>query len=95
MTTQLSLGLASHEVDALDFIAEHPDFWSWFVWYALEVIRAGHSHYGAKAVVERVRWHQAIAGGDDYKLNNNFTATFAREFHRQYPEHDGFFRTRG
>jgi len=95
MTTQLSLVLASHEVDAIDFIAEHQDFWSWFCWYALEVIRAGHSHYGAKAVVERVRWHQAIAGGADFKVNNNHVATFAREFMRQYPDHDGFFRTRG
>ena len=30
MTNQLSLGLASHEVDALAFIAEHLDFWDWF-----------------------------------------------------------------
>ena len=95
MSGQLAFNLESyHAAEACDFIGEHPDFWMRFCTFAHQMIRAGRDHYGAKAVVERVRWETAVKGGEDFKINNNFVSTFVREFMRQYPEHDGFFRTR-
>lgn len=77
------------------FIAEHPEVWRLFVRFTLEKIDRRYEHYGAHAMLERVRW-ETDTGADapDLKLNNNFAAFFAREFHRTYPQHDGFFRTR-
>lgn len=80
--------------EAEAFLEEHPDFWRAFCSFSFELVRAGHSRYGAKAVVERVRWHTAVSGGSDFKVNNNHTATFARIFAATYPEHAHLFAFR-
>ena len=73
----------------------NPKVWALFVRFTFQLIHAGRSHYSAKAVFERIRWHVAIdTEADDFKINNNYTSVFARWFHRQYPAHDGFFRLR-
>lgn len=76
------------------FVEKEPEVWRLFCRYTFRLIKANREHYGAKSVFERIRWHTAVRGEDDFKLNNNYTAVFARWFHRAYPEHDGFFRTR-
>lgn len=51
----------------------------------------------AKGIFERIRWHTDKPnheGKSTFKLNNNYTAIYARMFHACYPEHAGFFRTR-
>lgn len=35
-----------------------------------------------------------IPSKQPFKLNNNYRAYYARRFHKMYPQHDGFFRTR-
>jgi len=79
---------------ARKFVEANPEVWRLFCKYTFALLGAGRDHYGAKSVFERIRWHTAIRGGDDFKLNNNYTAVFARWFHLAYPKHDGFFRTR-
>jgi hypothetical protein len=32
--------------------------------------------------------------GEPYKINDHYSAYYARLFMRDYPEYDGFFRTR-
>lgn len=84
------------EEQARAYLSDHPEVWRLFCAYTLELIRAGRGHYGAKAIVERIRWHHAThyAEADEPKINNNFTAVFARLFAAAYPEHAAFFRTR-
>lgn len=78
-----------------EYDAENPDIWRLFVRFAFEAIRAGHQHYSADAVLHRVRWETSVAArGGDFKCNNNWTAYYARKFHRLYPQHKGFFRLR-
>ena len=77
--------------------AEHPEIWKLFVRFTFDRIRRGHKHYSVNAVFERIRWHVDGVGGNNqatFKLNNNYRAIYSRRFHREYPEHDGFFRTR-
>ena len=38
------------------FHAAHPEVWELFVKLSRQKIREGFEHYGAKAVMERVRW---------------------------------------
>ena len=80
----------------LKFNDEHPEVLTAFCRFTLQLIRAGREHGGAKMVMERVRWDSALGSRepDTFKVNNNFTAFYARAFHQLYSEHDGFFRTR-
>ena len=77
------------------FLCEHPDVWDEFVLFSLSAIAAGYSHYSADAILHRIRWHMNIERKlDGFKINNNFSAHFARKFRAQFPHYDGFFRTR-
>jgi len=48
------------------FDSAHPDVWNLFFQFAWEKIDLGYQHYGAKAVMERVRW-ESDAGGKKIK----------------------------
>ena len=96
--------MSSEDVSRLDemrsqvaeFHANNPEVWKMFVGFTFEMIMSGRKHYSAKAVFERLRWEVDISRGpaNTFKLNNNYPAFYARRFHRMYPEHTGFFRTR-
>jgi hypothetical protein len=78
------------------FHRRHPEVWDLFAKYTLQMIAKGFNHYSAKAIFERIRWEKDL-GGDgktQFKLNNNYTAFYARRFGRAYPQHEGFFRNR-
>ena len=75
---------------------KHPEVWDLFVRFSFEMINRGYKNYSAKAIFERIRWEKD-AGGDgvnQFKLNNNYRALYARRFMKMYPEYEGFFRTR-
>lgn len=78
------------------FDSEHPEVWRAFERFALEAVMRGRSCIGAKAVWERLRWELDLGADDDDapKLNNDFTALYARKWAQQYPEHKGLFRYR-
>ena len=79
------------------FSAKHPKVNKLFVAFTKEVIDRGFKHYSVKAVFERIRWETDQAdtdGKSTFKLNNNYTAWYARRFMKAFPEYDGFFRTR-
>ena len=80
-----------------DFHKQHPEVWQLFVKFTFQMIDRGYRNYSAKAIFERIRWEKDSVGGDgvtSVKLNNNYTAFYARRFAKAYPEHEGFFRTR-
>ena len=77
------------------FIEQRPDVYDLLVRLARDVKRRGVSDYGMKAVFERARWHFRIEKGEaDFKLNNNYTALFARRIMEREPDLAGFFKTR-
>jgi hypothetical protein len=62
---------------------------------ALEYKRAGHHHCGMKMLWEALRYQSALqTRGEPYKLNNNYTALYARMLMENEPELRGFFETR-
>ena len=80
-----------------EFDAAHPEVWRMFVKLTLDRIDKGFAHYSADAIFHRIRWEMALPIyelGKEFKLNDNYTAFYARAFMRMYPKHDGFFRTR-
>ncbi len=84
------------ESQFLRFDSENPEVWILFKRFALEKVHQGHKHYSSKGVFERIRWETSNPkySPQEFKLNNNYTAFYARRFNAVYPEHDGFFRLR-
>lgn len=70
------------------------------VYYALRDLAIGlkdrgWNHYGIKALFEVLRFKHAMrTNGDAYKLNNNYTALYARLLMEREPYLRGFFETR-
>jgi len=76
------------------FDAENPQVWNAFKAVTLRVISSGFEHYGAKAIWEYIRFNFAMKTGGEFKLNNNYTAFYARKFIEKYPQFEGFFELR-
>ena len=91
MTAYDALGARFASVDAAN-----PDTWRLFERFTFHMIRRGFAHYSADAVLHRVRWETATPLDDNsgFKINNNWSAYYARKFHAYHPEHEGFFRNR-
>ena len=82
----------------MSFHAAHPEVYRMFERFALEGVAAGMELLGAKAVWERLRWETAVAArrpdGTAFRLYNNYTAYYAREFMARHPEYPEVFATR-
>ena len=77
------------------FHQDNPRVYEMFKRFTFRAIRAGFTHYSAKSICERMRWHTDIETRDEeFRLNNNYTAYYARLFMEDHPQHDGFFRKR-
>jgi hypothetical protein len=64
---------------------EHPAIWKLFVKFAMEAkYEKKFKHYSAKGIFELIRWHTGAQGNDQYKINNNFHAHYARKFNENF-----------
>lgn len=73
----------------------HPRTWELFLYYSIKTKAKGFRNYSAKAIFELCRWHEGMPTGDDgFKLNNIYTADYARKLMNEKPEFKDFFRTR-
>lgn len=74
----------------MEYHKQNPRIWKEFQKYALQVAQSKKS-FGAKAVMERIRWDAEIERKGEFKVSNNFTAYYARLFAAKYPEHKNLF----
>jgi hypothetical protein len=81
------------DVWARRYMAAHPEYYPLFAKYALDAIRRGRTNFGAKAIIERMRWDERFDGGKPFKCPNALTRFLAEKFTEKHPEHAGFFRT--
>ncbi len=90
------LGAIGEETRFEKFDRAYPEIWRLFVVFTLDRIEKGFEHYSSDAIVHRIRWETdaSVDDGFGFKINDHFTAYYARKFHDDYPEHKGFFRTR-
>jgi len=78
------------------FHVENPGVYKELLTLALRMKRTGRKRYGMKGLFEVLRWHRALETTDEeFKLNNNYTAFYARMLMKRLPELDGFFAVRG
>lgn len=74
---------------------ENPQFWPMFVEASIALANAGRRRIGAKLVFEHLRYSSLLqTKGDVFRVNNNYSAIYARRFMLEYPEHGELFETR-
>jgi hypothetical protein len=78
------------------FHAAHPEVYDELVRLAYEARAAGRDKVGIKMLFEVVRWNRIVVGGVDegWRLNNVFSAHYARLIMQREPDLAGFFETR-
>jgi hypothetical protein len=78
-----------------EFHRKNPAVYEMLAKYGRELLDAGHAKLSIALMAERVRWEAAIrTTGDRFKINNNFTAHYARRLADEFPEFRGRFLTR-
>jgi hypothetical protein len=78
-----------------EFHREHPGVYDLFKRFASELRSGGKTSYGAKSIMERIRWHYATTSQNDtFKVNNNYTSRYVRKLIHEIPDYEGFFETR-
>lgn len=79
----------------LNFHEANPHVYTRLRELALEMKRKGINKYSMKGLFEVLRWeHTLKTTGDVFKLNNNYTALYARGLMQEEPELEGFFTLR-
>lgn len=78
------------------FNRQHPDVYELFRCCAKQLLVRGVKHYGAKAIVEHIRYEKMTSsqGRPEFKIDNNFTSRFARKLIAEDGRFEEFFRTR-
>ena len=80
------------------FHAENAAVWDIFCQYARVIWHErDYKTYSVNAIFEVIRWHSHIPGlrgEDNFKVNNNHHAFYAREYMAQFPQYGNFFRIR-
>ena len=81
--------------DFLTYHQENPQVWEAFEKFAWQAIRSGRTRLSADLIIQRLRWYTTIETvGDEYKINDHYSADYARLFMEKYPQYQGFFATR-
>ena len=79
------------------FLERHPEVYSEFKRIAGDLLAHGIRHYGAKAIMEVIRFHRAMSGQDaqePFKINNNYTSRIARKLMDEDERFVDFFEIR-
>lgn len=75
-----------------EYDQEHPKIYELFKKFAIQLMANGKKHYGAKSIMERIRWHFDVdERGDDFKINNNYTSRYVRKLIAEHPMFENFF----
>lgn len=81
-----------------EFHRANPHIYEMFIFFAKELLKAGHKRISPRHILERIRWElmaptKATRGagwhvhaGKPFKINNNFSSRYARLFLEQYPK---------
>ena len=91
---QLSILGPDRSIGFAQFHRENPHVYRQLVKLCRQAKRSGRDRWSINGVFEVLRWSTMITTGDDFKLNNDYRADYARLVMAQEPELNGFFETR-
>jgi len=74
---------------------DNPKVYDLFCKFTNKVINRGFRNFSAESIINQIRWFTSIeTTGDVFKINNDLKPYYARQFMKDNPQHQGFFRTR-
>ena len=79
------------------FDRENPEIYRLFVKYAYYMLqKKGMNKISSKLIINRIRWEIYVETmtGDPYRINDAFTAHYARKFINEYPHLEKHFELR-
>ena len=94
MVEQLSILGPDRSIGFARFHRENPHVYRLLVKLCRQAQRSGRDRWSINGVFEVLRWSMMTTTGDDFKLNNDYRADYARLVMAQEPELQGFFETR-
>lgn len=62
----------------VDYHRARPEIYEQFKRFSVEIKSSGRDQFGAKAIMERIRFETALRGGDEFKVNNSYASCYAR-----------------
>jgi 3-methyladenine DNA glycosylase AlkC len=84
------------EYDFWHFHKKNPSVYQLYKRFASELVAAGVTRLSSDAILHRVRWETTIKtqSKDRFKVNNNYTAYYARLYVRDHPQYAKMFERR-
>lgn len=79
------------------FLDLHPEVYTEFKRLAFQLVARGVTHYGAKAIMEVIRFHRTVNAQDErepFKINNDYTSRLARKLIDEDTRFTHFFELR-
>jgi len=79
-----------------EYHKKNPQVFDLFEKFAKKIRIVGYKNFGAKAIMERVRWEMIVSTTDNepFKINNNYTSRYVRLLEEKDSSFEGFFRKR-
>lgn len=71
---------------------EHPEIYRLFDRFAWQAIERGHRRFSADAILHRIRWE--ARPGSPHRINDHFSAYYARLWIANNPDQRHFFERR-
>jgi len=78
----------------VEYHRANPEIYELFKRFANEVKVSGRRYYGAKAIMEKIRWEVNIERKGDFKCNDHYTSCYVRLLISEDPRFKDFFETR-
>ena len=89
-----NLNFTHTKSDFEEFHQRNPEVYEMFVLFSKQAAKR-NNHYSARGIFHRIRWETSVNSDDrEFKLNDIWTAYYARKFMEDYPQYKGFFRLR-
>lgn len=88
------MDVREHNSSFVKYHEDNPHVYEKFKEMTFKTIERGFKNYSTNGIFEVMRWHTGTSGNDEYKINNNYRAFYARLFAKDFPEFKDFFRTR-
>lgn len=78
------------------FHKDNPIVYELFKRYAMNLIHVGKKKLSSKLIINRIRWEVYLETKTDelYRINDAFTAHYARLFIEDFPQHEDKFEFR-
>ena len=79
-----------------EFDKANPNVWKLFKRFAFQALQRGYTRFSVSSIYERIRWEVKMTtlSNDDFKINNNHRAYYARKWNAKYPHLAKFFEIR-